>query len=123
MYSTKYFLFYFRLKVLKLLEVVEDNAISAPANDGQALTFFKDCMSNVQPNLMEWITPTACVDNLQLMTKVEQQILSDEQKLEEDIINHSLALLKRLYKLAATTFDQNVEKVRTYATINIMNNF
>lgn len=109
----------FRLKILKLLEVVEDNAISAAANDGQALNFFKDCMNNVQPYLMEWITPTACVDNLQMLTKIEHQVLSDEQKLEEDVINHSLALLKRLYRLAAITCDQNLERVRTHIYIYI----
>ncbi|EFN87937.1 Telomere-associated protein RIF1 [Harpegnathos saltator] len=102
-----------RLKILKLLEVVEDNAISAAANDGQALNFFKDCMISVQPNLMEWITPTACIDNLQILTKVEHHVLSDEQKLEEDTITYSLTLLKRLYRLAAVTFDQNMEKFDT----------
>lgn len=100
-----------RLKILKLLEVVEDNAISAAANDGQALKFFKDCMDNVQPNLMEWLTPTACVDNLQMLTKVEHQPLSDEQKLDEDTNSYALILLRRLYRLAAITFDQNVQRV------------
>lgn len=101
----------FRLKILKLLEVVEDNAISAAANDGQALNFFKDCMHNVQPNLMEWLTPTACVDNLQMLTKIEHQSLSDEQKLDEDTNSYALILLRRLYRLAAITFDQNVQRV------------
>lgn len=93
------------------MEVVEDNAISAAANDRQALSFFKDCMVSVQPSLMEWITPTACADNLQMLTKVEHHVLSDEQKLEEDTIAYSLTLLRRLYKLAAITFDTNVERV------------
>jgi hypothetical protein len=93
------------------LEVVEDNAISAAANDGQALNFFKDSMHNVQPTSMEWITPTACIDNLHVLTKIEQQVLSDEQKLDEDVYNHSLALLRRLYKIAVITIDQNIQKV------------
>lgn len=91
------------------MEIVEDNAISAAVNDGQTVKFFEDCMSGVQSNLMEWIMP---IDNLQILTKVEQKVLTDEQKLEEDTINYSLAFLKRLYKLAAITFDQKaVEKV------------
>ncbi|KAL6423859.1 hypothetical protein ACFW04_010356 [Cataglyphis niger] len=102
-----------RLKILKLLEVVEDNAISAAANDGQALKFFKDCMDNVQSNLMEWLTPTACVDNLQMLTKIEHQPLSDEQKLDEDTNSYALILLRRLYRLAAITFDQNVQRFDT----------
>ncbi|XP_072767037.1 uncharacterized protein [Anoplolepis gracilipes] len=102
-----------RVKILKLLEVVEDNAISAAANDGQTLNFFKDCMRNVQPNLMEWLTPTACVDNLQMLTKVENQSLSDEQKLDEDTNSYALILLRRLYRLAAITFDQNVQRFDT----------
>ncbi|XP_020287403.1 telomere-associated protein RIF1 isoform X2 [Pseudomyrmex gracilis] len=99
-----------RLKILKLLEVVEDNAVTEVVNDDQAVNFFKDCLQNVQPSLMEWIKPTACVDNLDMLTRVEQQIMSDEQKLEEDVINYSLSLLKRLYKLASMTFDQNIHR-------------
>ncbi|XP_014479812.1 PREDICTED: telomere-associated protein RIF1-like isoform X2 [Dinoponera quadriceps] len=99
-----------RLKILKLLEVIEDNAISAAVNDGQAVNFFKECLISVQPSSMEWITPTACVDNLQMLTKVEHHVLSDEQKLEEDTVAYSLNLLKRLYRLAAVTFDPNIEK-------------
>lgn len=106
-----------RLKILKLLEVVEDNAISAAANDGQAVNFFKDCMHNVQPDLMEWLLPTACVDNLQMLTKVEHQSLSDEQKLDEDTNSYALILLRRLYRLAAITFDQNVQRVNMYTIV------
>ncbi|KYQ52784.1 Telomere-associated protein RIF1, partial [Trachymyrmex zeteki] len=99
-----------RLKVFKLLEVLDDNAISAAANDGQALNFFKSCFINVQPTLMEWLTPTACVDNLQMLTKIEQQLLSDEQKLEEEVNHNALVLLRRLYRMASITFDQSVQK-------------
>jgi len=101
----------FRLKIFKLLEVQDDNAISTAVNDGQALNFFKSCLFNVQPTLMEWLTPTACVDNLQMLVKIEQQPLSEEQKLEEDINNYAFALLRRLYKLASITRDQSVQKV------------
>lgn len=94
-----------------MLEVLDDNAISAAANDGQILNFFKNCLLNVQPSLMEWLTPTACVDNLQMLTKIEQQPLSEEQKLEEDVNSHALALLRRLYRMASITFDQSVQKV------------
>lgn len=93
------------------MEVVEDNAISAAANDEQTLNFFKDCLVSVQPSLMEWITSTACIDNLQILTKVEHYVLSDDQKLEEDTVIYSLNLLRRLYKLAAVTLDQNIERV------------
>ncbi|KYN11345.1 Telomere-associated protein RIF1 [Trachymyrmex cornetzi] len=99
-----------RLKIFKLLEVLDDNAISAAANDGQALNFFKSCFINVQPTLMEWLTPTACVDNLQMLVKIEQQPLSDEQKLEEEVNYSALALLRRLYRMASITFDQSVQK-------------
>ncbi|KAG5333581.1 RIF1 protein, partial [Acromyrmex heyeri] len=102
-----------RLKIFKLLEVLDDNAISAAANDGQALNFFKSCLINVQPTLMEWLTPTACVDNLQMLTKIEQQLLSDEQKLEEEVNYSALALLRRLYRMASITFDQSVQKFDT----------
>lgn len=70
-------------------------------------------MLSVQPNFMAWITPTACVDNIQMLTDVEQQQLSDEEKLEEDTISYSIILLHRLYKLAATTFDShlNIQRV------------
>jgi len=93
------------------LELLDDNAISTAANDGQILNFFKHCLVNVQPSLMEWLTPTACVDNLQMLTKIEQRPLSDEEKLEEEINSHALALLRRLYRLASITFDHSVQKV------------
>lgn len=93
------------------MEVLDDNAISAAANDGQILNFFKHCLVNVQPGLMEWLSPTACVDNLQMLTTVEHQPLSEEDKLEEDMNYHALALLRRLYRLASITFDQSVQKV------------
>ena len=93
------------------MEVLDDNAISAAVNDGQALNFFKSCLINVQPTLMEWLTPIACVDNLQMLTKIEQYPLSDEQKLEEEVNYSALALLRRLYRMASITFDQSVQKV------------
>ncbi|XP_011877045.1 PREDICTED: telomere-associated protein RIF1-like isoform X2 [Vollenhovia emeryi] len=99
-----------RLKIFKVLEVVDDNAISAAADDGQILNFFKHCLVNVQPSLMEWLMPTACVDDLQMLVKIEQQPLSEEEKLEEDINSYALALLRRLYRLASITFDQSVWK-------------
>lgn len=101
----------FRLKIFKLLELLDDNAISTAANDGQILNFFKHCLVNVQPSLMEWLTPTACVDNLQMLTKIEQRPLSEEEKLEEEINSHALGLLRRLYRLASITFDHSVQKV------------
>ncbi|XP_012529406.1 telomere-associated protein RIF1 isoform X2 [Monomorium pharaonis] len=110
-----------RLKIFKLLEVLDDNAISAAVNEGQILNFFKSCLINVQPSLMEWLTPTACVDNLQMLTKIEQQPLSEEQKLEEDINSYALALLRRLYRLASITFDQNVHKYDTLLMDKIVN--
>lgn len=103
--------FDFRLKIFKLMELLDDTAISAVANDGQVLNFFKSCLINVQPNLMEWLTPTACIDNLQMLTKIEQQPLTEEQKLEEDINIYALTLLRRLYRLASITFDHSVQKV------------
>lgn len=109
--GTSYYPLGFRLKIFKLLEVQDDNAISAAANDGQVVNFFKHCLVNVQPSLMEWLMPTACVDNLQMLTKIEQQPLSEEEKLEEDINSHALTLLRRLYRLASITFDQSVQKV------------
>lgn len=102
-----------RLKIFKLMELLDDTAISAVANDGQVLNFFKSCLINVQPNLMEWLTPTACIDNLQMLTKIEQQPLTEEQKLEEDINIYALTLLRRLYRLASITFDHSVQKYDT----------
>lgn len=93
------------------MELLDDNAISTAANDGQILNFFKHCLVNVQPSLMEWLTSTACVDNLQMLTKIEQRPLSEEERLEEEINSHALALLKRLYRLASITFDHSVQKV------------
>ncbi|KAL0107662.1 hypothetical protein PUN28_014756 [Cardiocondyla obscurior] len=97
-----------RLKIFLLLELQDDNAVCAAASDGQTLNFFKHCLNNVHPDLMEWLKPMAC-DNIQVLTKIEHQSLSDEQKIEEDVNNCALRLLKRLYRLAAITFDPNVQ--------------
>ncbi|XP_012137568.1 uncharacterized protein LOC100880674 isoform X2 [Megachile rotundata] len=99
-----------RLKILKLLEIIEDNAISMIANDPHAVQFFTDCMSTIQTNKMPWIASTACVDNLKALIDAENKPLSDDQRLEEETVNYCIILLRRLYKLAAITSDTNVEK-------------
>lgn len=107
----------FRLKILKLLEIVHDDAISAATNDGTILNFFEDCMRSVETSSMKWIAPTTCIDNLQMLTDIEHQILSNEQKLDEDTVNCVLALLARLYKLTAVIPCQNVQMVLIYIII------
>ncbi|XP_076234263.1 uncharacterized protein LOC143179108 [Calliopsis andreniformis] len=99
-----------RLKILKLLEVVEDNAISAVAYDVHAVNFFNNCMCTIQPNAMPWTAPTACVDNLQVLIEAESRPLSDDQRLEEETINFCITLLRRLYKVAAITSDTKVQR-------------
>ncbi|XP_011698033.1 PREDICTED: telomere-associated protein RIF1 isoform X2 [Wasmannia auropunctata] len=101
-----------RLKIFKLLEVLDDNSISTLTNDAQGLSFFKSCLYNVQPPLMVWLMPATC-DNLQTLTKIEQQPQSEQYKLEEDLNNHAIALLRRLYRMASITFDQSVQKFDT----------
>ncbi|CAK9821322.1 Telomere-associated protein RIF1 [Anthophora retusa] len=91
-----------RLKILKLLEVVEDNAIATFAYDAHAVNFFNNCMCTVQTNTMPWTAPTACVDNIQALIDAESRPLSDDQRLEEETINYCITLLRRLYKVAAS---------------------
>ncbi|KYN04288.1 Telomere-associated protein RIF1 [Cyphomyrmex costatus] len=103
-----------RLMIFAQLKGLDDNVISAAVNDGQALNFFKSCFINVQPTLMEWLTPTACVDNLQMLIKIEKQIEdSNEPKPEEEVNYGALALLRRLYRMASITFDQSIQKFDT----------
>ncbi|XP_017755481.1 PREDICTED: telomere-associated protein RIF1-like [Eufriesea mexicana] len=99
-----------RLKILKLLEVVEDNAISTFASDPHAVIFFNNCMCTIQTNTMPWTAPTACVDNLQALIDAESKPLSDDQRLEEETVNYCVTLLRRLYKVAAITSDIKVQR-------------
>ncbi|CAL7933927.1 unnamed protein product [Xylocopa violacea] len=99
-----------RLKILKLLEVVEDNAISTFAHDVHAVNFFNNCMCTIQTNTMPWIAPTACVDNLQALIDAENKPLSDDQRLEEETINYCINFLRRIYKVAAITSDIKVQR-------------
>ncbi|XP_076766359.1 uncharacterized protein LOC143433108 isoform X2 [Xylocopa sonorina] len=99
-----------RLKILKLLEVVEDNAISTFAHDVHAVNFFNNCMCTIQTNTMPWTAPTACVDNLQALTDAENKPLSDDQRLEEETINYCINFLRRIYKVAAITSDIKVQR-------------
>ncbi|XP_078033803.1 uncharacterized protein LOC144468301 [Augochlora pura] len=109
-----------RLKLLKLLEIVEDSAISTVAYDTHTLNFLKSCMSTVQPNTMPWIAPNACTDNLQALTEAENKQLSDDQRLEEETINYSMILLRRLYKVAAVTSDTNVQRFHSLLFDKVM---
>ncbi|XP_043599630.1 telomere-associated protein RIF1-like isoform X2 [Bombus pyrosoma] len=99
-----------RLKILKLLEVVEDNAISTFAYDAYAVNFFNNCMCTIQTNTMPWTASNACVDNLQALIDAESKPLSDDQRVEEETINYCITLLRRLYKVAATTSDIKVQR-------------
>lgn len=94
-----------------MLEVVDDNAISTVAYDVYAVNFFNNCMCTIQTNTMPWTARTACVDNLQALTEAETRPLSDDQRLEEETINFSITLLRRLYKVAAITSDIKVQRV------------
>ncbi|XP_053989570.1 telomere-associated protein RIF1-like [Hylaeus volcanicus] len=109
-----------RLKILKLLEVVEDNAISVVAYDAHTVNFFKYCMCTIQENAMPWTAPTACVDNIEALTEAESRTLSDDQRLEEETINYCLTLLRRLYKVAAITSDIKVQRFNALLLDKIM---
>ncbi|KAG7210962.1 hypothetical protein KM043_016334 [Ampulex compressa] len=109
-----------RLKILKLLEVVEDNAILMASNDVQAINFFNDCMRSVDPTLMEWIAPTACTDNILMLTEAENRQLSDVQRIEEEMISYAIMLLRRLYKFANITFDDKIQRFDTLVMDKVM---
>ncbi|XP_035740331.1 telomere-associated protein RIF1-like isoform X1 [Vespa mandarinia] len=99
-----------RLKILKLLDVVDDIAILIAANDKSIFHLLNDCMHTVQPVTMNWLLPTACTDNLQKLTEIENRVLSNNQKIEEEMINYSLNLLRRLYKVAAEMADNKIQR-------------
>ncbi|XP_076656705.1 uncharacterized protein LOC143361301 [Halictus rubicundus] len=109
-----------RLKILKLLEVVEDNAISTVAYDAHTLNFFNNCMCTIQTNTMPWIAPGVCTDNIQALSEAESRQLSDDQRLEEETINYCMILLRRLYKVAAATSDPKVQRFHALLLDKIM---
>ncbi|KAF7396001.1 hypothetical protein HZH68_010051 [Vespula germanica] len=99
-----------RLKILKLLDVVDDIAILIAANDKSIFHLLNDCMHTIQSVTMNWLLPTACTDNLQKLTEVENKVLSNNQKIEEEMINYSLNLLRRLYKVADEMADNKIQR-------------
>ncbi|XP_076177307.1 uncharacterized protein LOC143151700 isoform X2 [Ptiloglossa arizonensis] len=109
-----------RLKILKLLEVVEDNAISTVAYDAHTVNFFNNCMCTIQTTTMPWTAPTACIDNLQALIEAESKPLSDDQRLEEETINYCITLLRRIYKVAAMTSDIKVQRFNALLLDKIM---
>lgn len=68
-------------------------------------------MCTIQTNTMPWMASNACVDNLQALIDAESKPLSDDQRVEEETINYCITLLRRLYKVAATTSDIKVQRV------------
>nr|XP_031848183.1 telomere-associated protein RIF1 [Nomia melanderi] len=109
-----------RLKILKLLEIVEDNAISMVIYDTHIVNFLNNCMCMVQTSTMPWIAPNACIDNIQALTEAESKPLSDDQRLEEETINYCMILLRRLYKVAAITSDTQVQRFNALLLDKIM---
>ncbi|XP_017876374.1 telomere-associated protein RIF1-like [Ceratina calcarata] len=99
-----------RLKILKLLEVVEENAVSTFANDPHAVNIFNNCLCTIQTNTMPWIAPTACVDNIQALIEAESKQLSEDQRLQEETINYCITFLRRLYKIAEITSDIKTQR-------------
>ncbi|XP_043494330.1 telomere-associated protein RIF1-like isoform X2 [Polistes fuscatus] len=99
-----------RLKILKLLDVVDDIAILIAANDKSIVNLLNDCLQTIQPATMNWLLPTACTENLNKLTEVENKALSNNQKIEEEMINYSLNLLRRLYKVAVEMADTKIQR-------------
>ncbi|KAK1129475.1 hypothetical protein K0M31_019201 [Melipona bicolor] len=99
-----------RLKILKLLDIVEDNAVSVFAYDPYIVNFLNNCMCTIQTDIMPWTAPNACVDNLQALIDAENKPLSEYQRLEEETINYCVTLLRRLYKVAAITSDIKINR-------------
>lgn len=90
---------------------MDDIAILIAANDKSIFHLLNDCMHTIQSVTMNWLLPTACTDNLQKLTEVENKVLSNNQKIEEEMINYSLNLLRRLYKVADEMADNKIQRV------------
>ena len=109
-----------RLKILKLLDVIETNTVSTVISDVNAVDFFNNCMCTIQTSTMPWTAPTACVENLQALIEAETRPLSSDQRLEEETIIYSINLLRRLYKVAAITSDIKIQKFDSLLLDKIM---
>ncbi|CAD1476498.1 unnamed protein product, partial [Heterotrigona itama] len=109
-----------RLKILKLLDIVEDNAVSVFAYDPYIVNFLNNCMSTIQTDIMPWTAPNACIDNLQALIDAENKSLSEYQRLEEETINYCITLLRRLYKVAAITSDIKINRFNVLLMDKVM---
>lgn len=92
---------------------MEDSLVAAIAQDPTTVNFMYNCLRAVQSSTMEWLSPTACTDNLHMLTQAENRTLSEDEEVEEILINSALTLLQRLYKIAFIGADvQSVHRVR-----------
>ena len=58
-----------------------------------------DCLQSINVEKVDWLSPTACTDNLQKLIDNEKKALTEDEELEENIVLQSLNLLSRLYKM------------------------
>ena len=95
---------YYRLKIFQILTSLDDSSVDVAAQDPKIVDCFKDCLKTVDLQTMPWLSPSASSD-VELLRQVEAKLLSDDEELEEQIINHTLLLLQRLYLIGTSNAD------------------
>ncbi|KAK0174305.1 hypothetical protein PV327_010970 [Microctonus hyperodae] len=101
-----------RLRIFEVLNSIEIDVLLLLMKDSMSINFINDCLQMVQPNSMEWLGTNACTDSIQPLIEVQTQILTDEQYNEEQLINHTLTMIHRLYEHAVNNSSNlNIELI------------
>ncbi|KAJ8683442.1 hypothetical protein QAD02_019234 [Eretmocerus hayati] len=89
-----------RLKILVSLSILKDETVAVIASKLSILRFLEDCLLSIQPKSMNWLLPENA-DNADLLKSVENRVLSDEDKFEEEMVDKCLQLLNKLCVLSS----------------------
>ncbi|XP_034952026.1 telomere-associated protein RIF1 [Chelonus insularis] len=96
-----------RLKIFKFLKTLNDDVILRISKDYFTVKYLEDCLKAATPETMEWLKPSACIDDIQLLLKAEEKSPTD---LEDQLVLNCLDYLVRIYGLAIADSNFHIEQ-------------
>ncbi|XP_057335681.1 telomere-associated protein RIF1 [Microplitis mediator] len=87
-----------RLKLFELIKTIEDKQLTRLIEDQDTCKFLNDCLREVDAVKMEWLSPTACTDNISLLIQAEKK----PSDFEDLLIYSTLEFIHRLYGYSLT---------------------
>lgn len=88
--------------------------IKSIIRDKYIVEFFKDSLSFVSPDKMNWLAPNTCIDNVKVLQFIENKTLTNDEQMEEYVMFCVLNFLHRIYSLCDSNCSE-LTKVRYFA--------